>query len=628
VWEGGSPITVWPLGLAYLAVAGAVLLVLVPRPPLAGAPKIALAAALALLAWSALSLAWADDRGLGWVATARLGLAVTALALPLLWPPTRHGLRLALAALAGCGVLGLVTALVAAHGDAAALIDGRLTAPAGYANASAALLFMGALASVGLAADAGVRTGARALALGAAVLLSGGALLTQSRGSLAAVLGGVIVLLALAPRRGVVAAAIAVVALTVAAAAGTLLGVREAWLDGDAVPALERAVLTLTAAALAAALAGVLVLRSGRLRDALHPPPAWVAWRPPRSARVALAAGAAILVAGVLLAGGAGWVGDRARDLADPDYETLEASDTRFTGDLGSNRVDYWRASLGVLGDRPVTGAGAAGFTAEYVRRRETDKTPLYAHSIWMQAGADLGGVGLILLLTATGALGVGVVRRRRAVPEPERMALAAAAAPLGYALVHASADWVSHVPVVAVPALGLAAAACGAGTGAPAGPVVRARTLIAAVAVVGATVLLAGPPYAAGRLQELAARDVARDPGRAFDRLRRARDLEPLGRAPAVQEGVYAVDLGEVRRAEEAFAIALDRDPNAWFAQLALGLLDARAGRRDAALARLGRAARLTPREPEIERAIELTRRGRAPAPDAVLRAILSRTG
>ncbi len=638
VWQGGSPVSVWAVGLVYLAVAGALLAALVPRPPLGRPALWALAAALGLLAWSCASIAWADDRGLAWIACARLGLVVAALALPLLWPPTRGGLILGVAALVGCALLGEATALIAARSDPTVLGDGRLTDPTGYANASAALLFMAALASLPLAVDARLARRARGLALGAAVALAGGALLAQSRASLGALAVALAALLALSARRGALALAAGVVALALAAIAGPLLDVRAAWLRDDDGGAVGGAILALLGAGAVVALAGIVLSRFDAPRsapdgDARAASPRAPALRRPPPALIA--AGCAALLAGALLAGGAGWLADRAHDIATPDYDRLEVSSTRFTGDLGSNRVDYWRVSLAVLGDAPLAGAGAAGFTDEYIRRRHTDKTPLYAHSIWMQTAADLGAVGLALLAGALAALAAAVLRTRSRIAPHDRLVQAAACAPLLYVVAHSSVDWVSHIPVVSVPAIGLAAAAAGLrAEAAPGQPAERTAprpgpALAAALALVAGALLLAGPPYLSGRLQELAASELAKRPGDALAHLRSAQRVQPLGRAAAVQEGVYALELGDERRAAQAFRTALERDGRSWFAQLEMALLEARGDMRASALRRLALAGRLNPREPWIPRAqAALATRARTPDPLDVARAILSRPG
>src|SRR5207253_852652 len=81
---------------------------------------------------------------------------------------------------------------------------------------------------------------------------------------------------------------------------------------------------------------------------------------------------------------------------------------TRFTGDLGSYRVDYWRVALRVGAQRPVTGVGAGNFGAAYLARRHTPQAPLYAHSGWLESFATLGVPGLAAMLAFALAVALG----------------------------------------------------------------------------------------------------------------------------------------------------------------------------------------------------------------------------
>ncbi|HEV2815346.1 MAG TPA: hypothetical protein VGW10_18970, partial [Solirubrobacteraceae bacterium] len=201
VWEGGYPVTVWVPGLLYLVAVCVLLWRALPRPPLTGARRWALVAAGLLTAFTALSVLWADDRGLAWTTAARTALYTLSVAIPLVWPPSATAVRGGVLAFAGAALTGLAVALVRAFDDGATLVDGRLTEPTGYPNATAALLIMASFALLPLVVERGRGVAARAGLLGVAGFLAGASLLAQSRGAVAAVAITLLAAVAVGPRR-------------------------------------------------------------------------------------------------------------------------------------------------------------------------------------------------------------------------------------------------------------------------------------------------------------------------------------------------------------------------------------------------------------------------------------------
>jgi len=78
-------------------------------------------------------------------------------------------------------------------------------------------------------------------------------------------------------------------------------------------------------------------------------------------------------------------------------------------------------------------------------------------------------------------------------------------------------------------------------------------------------------------------------------ERIRRACDLW-------LESGAIAMRLEDYDRAEDAFARALDRHEESWYAELELAIVAALAGRRDEALTRLDRADELNPLEETVD--------------------------
>jgi tetratricopeptide (TPR) repeat protein len=107
--------------------------------------------------------------------------------------------------------------------------------------------------------------------------------------------------------------------------------------------------------------------------------------------------------------------------------------------------------------------------------------------------------------------------------------------------------------------------------------------------------------PWISAKAAASAAASWRADPGAAFDKLDLARRLNPLSDEPDLIAGVIASRLHEAGRERTAFERVVNRNPSNWYARFELAILDARQGRRASALAALGVARRLDPREPLI---------------------------
>jgi O-Antigen ligase len=123
-------------------------------------------------------------------------------------------------------------------------------------------------------------------------------------------------------------------------------------------------------------------------------------------------------------------------------------------GSLLGRRPGYWRAALNEYRAHPAFGDGAGAFGRYWLQHPSADpgvQGTQDAHSLYIETLAELGPVGLALLLVALGAPLAALPRARSpAVP-------AAAGAYVAY-LVHAGVDWDWEMPAVT-----LAALLCGA---------------------------------------------------------------------------------------------------------------------------------------------------------------------
>ena len=266
-----------------------------------------------------------------------------------------------------------------------------------------------------------------------------GIALTGSRGGLVAAGIAAVVWLVLSPRRvegGLALVAAALAAVVVSAIALPLPGI------GDAGAALgdrrrDGAVLGLVLVLVLGAV-GVLWAR-GLDRLATGP-------RRRTTAR-------ALVVAGVVGRGRRGrrWLVAAARGgpVCNPPSEQVTQNAGRILETSFNNRCTWWRNAIDVW--RHDAGAGTGAGTFELARRplREDSQQPLAPHDLPLQALAETGLVGFLLLLAAAVAAAWVVIRVVR-VREPAAVALTATLAAWA---AHALVDMAWEYPAVTAPA-------------------------------------------------------------------------------------------------------------------------------------------------------------------------------
>jgi len=117
--------------------------------------------------------------------------------------------------------------------------------------------------------------------------------------------------------------------------------------------------------------------------------------------KTALAVLAAGLAAGALAAAGGPF------DLASRAYDAFNAPPAPREGEVGqrllsfsgSSRSDYWSVAWDDFVDHPLLGSGAGSYQREWLEHRPADLPARDAHSLYLEALAELGPVGLLLLL-------------------------------------------------------------------------------------------------------------------------------------------------------------------------------------------------------------------------------------
>jgi hypothetical protein len=559
---GGFAATAWGWSAIVLL---AVLAVLIARG--IGRPGTAallfVGALAALVAWTATSLLWSSYVSATALEVQRSLVYLGAAALFVL-----AGRGKALLA----GVLGAAT-LLCGYGLANWLLGNpdvplsadpqaaeRLSEPIGYANGVAILAAMGLLLSVGFAARAS-RAAAAGGAAATAPLFAATLYFTFGRGAWLALAVGLAVALAVGPGRLQLAATALALAVpaAIAVASAARLG---------ASGSLAALLLVLCALSVAVPL----LLRSGEAR--YHP-----SLRARRVFAVTLVALPVVVAAAVLVRlGGPGAAYDSFKAAPAPTHGDVRG---RVFSLSGSNRVDYWRVAWQVYEDHPALGAGAGTYSRSWLRERPVPQPVQDAHSLYLETLAELGPIGLALLLVALAA----PFAASRSWWTP------VALAPYAAFLAHAAQDWDWELPALTVAAL-----ACGAA------PITspNGRRVPRVVALVPAALcLLAVPAFLGNRAAAEAESAYDRGSWRdAEDAARSARSLQPWSPEPWRLLGEAQLAQGSLAPARRSFRAGLAEDPEEWELWLDLGLASEGPARRRA----FEHAARLNPLSPELD--------------------------
>jgi O-antigen ligase len=115
-----------------------------------------------------------------------------------------------------------------------------------------------------------------------------------------------------------------------------------------------------------------------------------------------------------------------------------------LAGLFGANRPHYWHVAWHEVELNPVLGSGAGTFERYWLLYRPVGSFARDAHSLYLETLAELGPIGLVLLLAALG-LPLLVLRGRR-----DPMLATAAAGYVAY-LIHTGVDWDWELPAVTI---------------------------------------------------------------------------------------------------------------------------------------------------------------------------------
>jgi O-antigen ligase len=317
-----------------------------------------------------------------------------------------------------------------------------------------------------------------------------------------------------------------------------------------------------------------------------------VSRRSSRVADVALTCAAVVAVVVALVAVGGpakGFSEVKSRFNAEP-VVAAQLNDRLFSIS-GNGRTSSFRVAWHAARTHPVVGNGAGTFEYIWYRHRPTLLVIRDAHSLYLEALAEVGVIGLALLVAALVVLVVGGARARRV-----RFAAAGTAALTAWA-VAAAVDWHWEMVGVTLTAFLAGASSLVASERQRARPLgSRARV---SLVVLGIAMSLAATVSLVGNQALFAAKsDVGRKDWAAARRDgHRAHALLPWSVEPDLVLGDAAAGTGDRARAVEAYREAVARDPESWTAWLRLAQVAHGAERAHA----YARVHQLDPRDKEL---------------------------
>ncbi|MFT3865052.1 MAG: O-antigen ligase family protein [Solirubrobacterales bacterium] len=474
----------------------------------------------------------------------------------------------------------------------------RLSYPLGYWNG------MGALVAIGLPLILYLACSARYLvtrALAAATLptMALALYLTFSRGGVAAAAVGLLVFVAFADDR------VAKGATMLIAAVGSVILIvgahqRDALDEGLSNQLAHHQGNEMLAMTIVVC-AGVGLLQAGLMLYLRYGSrPAWT--RPSRRASLAgvgIAATMVVVAAVALVASG---------KVSHAWHEFKESGGTgqgagRLQSFSSNGRVPYWEAALHEFSAHPLVGGGSGSYEVWWAQHRGNKGGFVRdAHSLYLEALAELGIVGLVLLVFFIGwVLWIGV-RTYLHAARARRTQLAAALAGMIAFCFGAAYDWLWELPVLPIAFLLLASVVITAGARGRRRPIPIGPRVVGCVVAVVAMVGIAIPLSATSSIQRSQAAVRSGDLSQALTEADDAVRIEPFAAPPRLQRALVLEEQGRLAAAETAALGAVHREPAEWRSWVVLSRLQAERGKASQALISYRKAKTLNPRSPLFE--------------------------
>ena len=323
-----------------------------------------------------------------------------------------------------------------------------------------------------------------------------------------------------------------------------------------------------------------------------------------------VAVGLAVVGIGAAIAvGGRAW-----NQFSTPDVQFPNNPQNHFGQLSGGGRNEFWRVAIDAFSEDPVAGQGAGTYRFSWDQLRHTPQKVLDAHSLYLQAFAELGVIGglLVLALVLT-LLWTGYAAWRAASGPRRELHAVLLAAALAFA-VGAAIDWFWQIAAVGAMfflATGaLVAARCRQLALRPPGEEREQRRFglaVAGLAVAWISALaLIGPLLVNREIDSSNAAAAGGNVASAVDHAETARSIEPWAASPYLQLGLLAEAQGDYATAGSRLTQAIEREDGNWQLYYLRARVEHEAGDEAAARADLSEAQRLNPEEQCLQEGFE----------------------
>jgi O-antigen ligase len=411
--------------------------------------------------------------------------------------------------------------------------------------------------------------------------------LTSSRGAFVAAGLGIAVLVLITPSRWS-----ALVAVVVAGAAGAVavavLVPKNALVDGDVETSLgshqgHQAALWIGIACVLTALVWAGLAELGRRIPS-----------PPRAVGQATAVAIVTLVIAAIVLAHPVAKFHAFKSTAVPQSSHGTQTATHLLESSGSGRWQFWSAAISEFRAHPLNGGGAGSWEAWWLQHGSLPVPSEFAHSLYLEALAELGIVGLLLVGAAVLVAVAGAIRSALLLESAE----IAAAAACGVAFFAAAAyDWVWQLSGIAVVGVGMLGLALGALPSTRARAEGRASVLRPALAVIAVAAII--PQYvvlAAGSHLRNSQAAFSTDLARARSEALAAKAVEPWAASAYLQLGLVSEAEGDLPAASHWLEEAIRRSSRDWSLWASAARIQIKRGHVRAARRELAEARRLNP--------------------------------
>jgi hypothetical protein len=310
-----------------------------------------------------------------------------------------------------------------------------------------------------------------------------------------------------------------------------------------------------------------------------------------------------LAIGGMVVVGGGAW-----HRFSSPDLQPPSSPEDHFTQLSGSGRAEFWRVAVDAFEEKPLLGHGAGTYRFSWHLLRHNTVTNIDAHSLYLQAFAELGVVGGLLVFAMVGTLLWMGVATWRAARGPRRDLYAALLGTVLAFAICSAIDWFWQIAAMGAAfflAAGvLVAARCGqlarlraAGNGHEQQR--RFGLAILGLAVAWISIVALVGPLLVDR--EIDASNTAAAQGNlpnAVSHAETARSIEPWATSPYKQLGLLAESEGNYPAAIDWLGQAIDREPDSWLLYYLRARVESSTGEEAAARADLREAQRLNPEE------------------------------